>query len=153
MPLRRSLPNARRSGIDPLHAGLSASDARTVLPEALPKAPPVRREGRLVPAVEAFLQDFVSTRGAMEVTSSEAMNPFAGGGPNNLYRCFIDLSFRLVAPQGYAALIHQDGHLGNGRGAAGGVGNGQHMRLRFARGRSPDTAGSRRDERVWQPPH
>jgi hypothetical protein len=99
--------------IDPLHAGLSASDAKKVLPEALPKAPPVRREGRLVPAVEAFLQDFVSTRGAMEVTSSEVMNPFAGGGSNNLYRCFIDLSLRLVAPRGYAALIHQDGHLGD----------------------------------------
>lgn len=99
--------------IDPLYAGLSASDAKKVLPEALPKAPSVRREGRLVPAVEAFLQDFVSTRGAMEVTSSEVMNPFAGGGSNNLYRCFIDLSFRLVAPTGYAALIHQDGHLGD----------------------------------------
>ncbi len=99
--------------IDPLYAGLSASDAKTVLGEALPKALPVRREGRLVPAVEAFLQDFVSTRGAMEVTSSEVMNPFAGGGSNNLYRCFIDLSFRLVAPLGNAALIHQDGHLGD----------------------------------------
>lgn len=99
--------------IDPLYAGLSASDAKKVLPEALPKAPAVRREGRTVPAVEAFLQDFVSTRGAMEVTSSEVMNPFAGGGSNNLYRCFIDLSFRLVASQGYAALIHQDGHLGD----------------------------------------
>ena len=104
--------------IDPLYAGLSASDAKKVLGEALPKAPPVRREGRLVPAVEAFLQDFVSTRGAMEVTSSEVMNPFAGGGSNNLYRCFIDLSFRLVAPQGYAALIHQDGHLGDPKSGA-----------------------------------
>lgn len=104
--------------IDPLYAGLSASDAKKVLPEALPKAPPVRREGRTVPAVEAFLQDFVSTRGAMEVTSSEVMNPFAGGGSNNLYRCFIDLSFRLVAPQGYAALIHQDGHLGDPKSGA-----------------------------------
>lgn len=104
--------------IDPLYAGLSASDAKKVLPEALPKAPSVRREGRTVPAVEAFLQDFVSTRGAMEVTSSEVMNPFAGGGSNNLYRCFIDLSFRLVAPQGYAALIHQDGHLGDPKSGA-----------------------------------
>ncbi|MBN7761636.1 N-6 DNA methylase [Nitratireductor aquibiodomus] len=104
--------------IDPLYAGLSASDAKKVLPEALPKAPPVRREGRTVPAVEAFLQDFVSTRGAMEVTSSEVMNPFAGGGSNNLYRCFIDLSFRLAAPQGYAALIHQDGHLGDPKSGA-----------------------------------
>lgn len=99
--------------IDPLYAGLSASDAKKVLPEALPKAPPVRREGRLLPATEVFLQDFVSTRGAMEVTSSEVMNPFAGGGSNNLYRCFIDLAFRLVAPEGCAALIHQDGHLGD----------------------------------------
>lgn len=97
--------------IDPLYAGLSASDAKKVLSEALPKAPPVRREGRTVPAVEAFLQDFVSTRGAMEVTSSEVMNPFAGGGQNNLYRCFLDLSLRLVSHKGYSALIHQDGHL------------------------------------------
>ncbi len=104
--------------IDPLYAGLSASDAKKVLPEALPKAPAVRRDGRLIPATEAFLQDFVSTRGAMEVTSSEVMNPFAGGGSNNLYRCFIDLSFRLVAPQGYAALIHQDGHLGDPKSGA-----------------------------------
>lgn len=104
--------------IDPLYAGLSASDAKKALPEALPKAPSVRREGRLVPAVEAFLHDFVSTRGAMEVTSSEVMNPFAGGGSNNLYRCFIDLSFRLVAPEGYAALIHQDGHLGDPKSGA-----------------------------------
>ena len=104
--------------IDPLYAGLSASDAKKAIPEALPKASSVRREGRLVPAVEAFLHDFVSTRGAMEVTSSEVMNPFAGGGSNNLYRCFIDLSFRLVAPQGYAALIHQDGHLGDPKSGA-----------------------------------
>jgi hypothetical protein len=104
--------------IDPLYAGLSASDAKKVLGEALPKAPSVRREGRTVPAVEAFLQDFVSTRGAMEVTSSEVMNPFAGGGSNNLYRCFIDLSFRLVAPEGYAALIHQDGHLADPKSGA-----------------------------------
>lgn len=104
--------------IDPLYAGLSASDAKKVLPEALPKAPSVRREGRMVSAEQAFLQDFVSTKGAMEVTSSEVMNPFAGGGSNNLYRCFIDLSFRLVAPEGYAALIHQDGHLGDPKSGA-----------------------------------
>lgn len=104
--------------IDPLYAGLSASDAKKVLPEALPKAPSVRREGRMVSAERAFLQDFVSTRGAMEVTSSDVMNPFAGGGSNNLYRCFIDLSFRLVAPEGYAALIHQDGHLGDPKSGA-----------------------------------
>jgi hypothetical protein len=89
--------------IDPLHAGLSASDARSVLQEALTRAKGEKR----------FLREFVSTRGAMEVTSSDVMNPFAGGGSNNLYRCFVDLSFRLVAPKGNAALIHQDGHLGD----------------------------------------
>jgi hypothetical protein len=47
----------------------------------------------------------------MTVTGSAVMNPFAGGGQNNLYRCFIDLSFRTMSPAGYAALIHQDGHL------------------------------------------
>ena len=104
--------------IDPLYAALSASDAKKILPEALPKAPAMRRGGRLVPATEIFLQDFVSTRGAIEVTSSEVMNPFAWGGSNNLYRSFIDLSFRLVAPQGYGALIHQDGHLGDPKSGA-----------------------------------
>lgn len=94
--------------IDPLYAGLSASDAKNILTGALPKAKGEKR----------FLREFVSTRGAMEVTSSDVMNPFAGGGSNNLYRCFIDLSFRLVAPQGYAALIHQDGHLGDPKSGA-----------------------------------
>ncbi len=87
--------------IDPLYAGLSAPEAKNILTEALTKAKGQKR----------FLREFVSTRGAMVVTSSEVMHPFAGGGSNNLYRCFIDLSFRLVAPKGYAALIHQDGHL------------------------------------------
>lgn len=104
--------------IDPLYAGLSASDAKKVLGKALPKAPAVRREGRLVPAVEAFLQDFVSTRGAMEVTSSEVMNPFVGGGSNNLYRCFVDISFRLMAKDGTISLIHQDSHLNDGGDSA-----------------------------------
>lgn len=104
--------------LDPLYAGLSASDARRAMPEVLPKVAPVRRGGKLAPAQEVFLREYVSTKGAMEITSSEVMNPFAGGGSNNLYRCFIDLSFRLVAPQGYAALIHQDGHLGDPKSGA-----------------------------------
>ncbi|GAA6159159.1 class I SAM-dependent DNA methyltransferase [Ruegeria sp. HU-ET01832] len=89
--------------IDPYHRGLSATEARDVLGEALEKARGVAR----------FSQEYVSTRGAMAITASEVMQPFAGGGSNNLYRCFVDLSFRLTAPQGYAALIHQDGHLGD----------------------------------------
>jgi len=94
--------------IDPFYAGLSASDAKKILAVALPKANGEKR----------FLREFVATRGAMGVTSSEVMNPFAGGGSNNLYRCFIDLSFRLIAPLGYAALIHQDGHLGDPKSGA-----------------------------------
>ena len=91
------------SDIDPLYAGLSASESKKILAEALHKT---KGEAR-------FLSEFVSTRGAMAMTSSNVMNPFVGGGQNNLYRCFVDLSFRLVAPAGFAALIHQDGHLGD----------------------------------------
>jgi hypothetical protein len=60
---------------------------------------------------KAFLSAYASAKGAMTVTGSEIMNPFAGGGQNNLYRCFIDLAFREVSTSGYVALIHQDGHL------------------------------------------
>jgi hypothetical protein len=87
--------------IDPKHMGLSASDAKKVLAEALTRADGEAR----------FLAEFVSTSGAMAVTSSEAMNPFAGGGSNNLYACFIDLAFRLCSDKGSVALIHQDAHL------------------------------------------
>jgi len=94
--------------IDPLYAGLSASDAKEILSEALPKSKGEKR----------FLQEFVSIRGAMEVTSSDVIYSFIGGGSNNLYRCFVDLSFRLLTPLGYAALIHQDGHLGDPKSGA-----------------------------------
>ncbi len=87
--------------LDPAHLGLSAKQAKLKLAKALQK---VGKESE-------FLGEFASVRGAMAVTSSSHMNPFIGGGSNNLYRCFIDLSFRIVAPAGYAALIHQDGHL------------------------------------------
>jgi hypothetical protein len=65
-----------------------------------------------------FLEAYAAAKGAMTVTGSAVMNPFAGGGQNNLYRCFIDLGFRLVAPAGYVALIHQDGHLTDPKSAA-----------------------------------
>ncbi len=87
--------------IDPCHRGLSATEVRSVLGEALDNAKDVAR----------FSQEYVSTKGAMAITSSEVMQPFAGAGSNNLYRCFIDLSFRLTSRDGFAALIHQDGHL------------------------------------------
>jgi len=89
--------------LDPLYAGLSASDAKRALSNALEKAR----------ATSDFLHECSLTRGSMKVTSSPVMNPFAGGGANNLYRCFVDLAFRHIAPEGYAGLIHQDGHLGD----------------------------------------
>jgi hypothetical protein len=80
---------------------LSASEARIARSAAL-----------LEPeATEKFLNSFTSARGAMAVTGSDVMNPFVGSGRNNLYRCFIDLAFRLTAPTGCSAMIHQDGHL------------------------------------------
>lgn len=87
--------------LDPRHMGASASEAKKTLELSLAKT------GRQ----QDFLSAFVSTRGAIAVTSSPAMNPFAGGGQNNLYRCFIDLSFRVSAERGIVALVHQDGHL------------------------------------------
>lgn len=94
--------------LDPLYAGMSASEAKNTIADAL------RKSG----AVSRFLHEYSLTRGGMEVTSSPVMNPFIGGGSNNLYRCFMDLSFRLTALKGYAALIHQDGHLGEPKSGA-----------------------------------
>jgi hypothetical protein len=88
--------------LDPIYAGLSASEAKKVLGDALVKTKNTKE----------FLNEYSLSRGGMQVTSSNVMHPFAGGGANNLYRCFIDLAFRLTAPEGYSALIHQDGHLG-----------------------------------------
>lgn len=58
-----------------------------------------------------YIREFVSSKGLTNITGSFATNPFVGQGKNNLYRCFVDLAFRQVAPKGFAALIHQDGHL------------------------------------------
>lgn len=91
------------SDLDPIYIGLSSSQSKSILADALKK----------ISGVQSFLSEYASIRGAMSVTSSEHMNPFAGGGSNNLYRCFVDLSFRVLAPEGNAALIHQDGHLGD----------------------------------------
>src|SRR5262249_48931629 len=89
--------------IDPgfIVRGLSAPNTRKELPNLLLKDADQ----------QAFLAAYAPAKGAMAITGSDAMNPFAGGGQNNLYRCFIDLGFRLVSEAGYLALIHQDGHL------------------------------------------
>lgn len=101
------------SGIDPVYDGISPKAAREQLPEALLAISTSEKSDNNVSVTSEFLREFVSTRGEMEVTSSELMNPLSGGGTNNFYRCFIDLSFRLVSHDGYCALIHQDGHLGD----------------------------------------
>lgn len=80
---------------------LSATDTRKARSKALEK-----------PADQkAFLAAYASTKGAMISTGSMVLNPHIGSGQNNLYRCFVDLSFRLISREGNAALIHQDGHL------------------------------------------
>ncbi|MAI12440.1 MAG: hypothetical protein CMM15_00330 [Rhodospirillaceae bacterium] len=94
--------------LDPLYAGMSASEVKKAMAGALEKSG----------VVTDFLHEYSLTRGSMEVTSSPVMNSFIGGGSNNLYRCFMDLSFRLTAPLGCAALIHQDGHLGEPKAGA-----------------------------------
>lgn len=87
--------------LDPLYEGISALEAKNAMAVALKKTG----------AVKEFLHEYSLTRGGMAVTSSDVMNPFVGGGANNLYRCFMDLTFRLTSPKGYSGLIHQDGHL------------------------------------------
>ena len=101
------------SDIDPVYDGISPKAARQRLPSALLAISSARGNENSISATSEFLREFVSARGEMEVTSSELMNPYAGGGANNFYRCFIDLSFRLISHDGYCALIHQDGHLGD----------------------------------------
>lgn len=58
-----------------------------------------------------YLEAAVATVGILRFTGNARQMTFAGSGTNNLYKCFIDLSFRLMAAQGVAALIHQDNHL------------------------------------------
>lgn len=61
--------------------------------------------------LDRYLAAFVDFSGPANATGSFQMMPFAGSGQNNLYRCFVDLAFRQLAPSGRAALIHQDSHL------------------------------------------
>lgn len=59
----------------------------------------------------AYLDDYVGTGGLQAFISSLTCYPFLAQGQPNLYKCFMDLAFRLTASVGYAALIHQDNHL------------------------------------------
>ena len=94
--------------IDPMFVvrKLTANEGRGVKSTAL----------RQHSARHLFLDAFVKAKGAQAVTSAAVMNPNAGGGSNNLYRCFVDLAFRVVAPSGSIGLIHEDGHLAETKG-------------------------------------
>ena len=97
--------------IDPVFEGASAVDVRKSLVTIFDNFSDTKDSEDSTGHLDQFLQNFVSARGEIEITSSSVMNPFVGSGANNLYRCFVDLSFRLVSHGGCAALIHQDGHL------------------------------------------
>ena len=94
--------------IDPMYVvrKLTANQARAAKEQALinPKN------------LSKFLTSYVSAKGAQAIISSAQMQPHAGGGANNIYRCFVDLSFRLISPLGVAGLIHEDGHLAETKG-------------------------------------
>ena len=86
---------------------VSAADANRMRPSLL--ASPEQREG--------YLADYISVAGVQSFVSSSNNFPFAGGGQPNLYKCFADLSFRIVNSTGVAALIHQDSHLTDPNGS------------------------------------
>ena len=60
---------------------------------------------------EWYLDAYAETGGFQAFLSSQTCYPFLSGGQPNLYKCFMDLAFRITAKSGIAALIHQDNHL------------------------------------------
>jgi hypothetical protein len=66
----------------------------------------------------AYLNDYVAMGGFQSFLSRESNFPFSGGGQTNLYRAFIDVSFRLASAKGFAALVHQDSHLTDPNGGS-----------------------------------
>jgi hypothetical protein len=67
---------------------------------------------------DSYLNDYVETGGLQAFLSSPTCYPFLAGGQPNLYKCFMDLAFRITAKEGFAALIHQDNHLSDPDGGA-----------------------------------
>ena len=93
--------NARQvlTAIDPVHFSLTAVQERSTI-NSLSKVQQTE-----------FVGEFAVSRGVISFTGDEKNMPFIGRGQNNLYKCFIDLSFRVISNKGYIGLIHQDGHL------------------------------------------
>lgn len=60
--------------------------------------------------INAFLREYVTERTRGAVSGSQFFFPYSSAGSSNLYKSFVDLSFRLTADDGAVALIHQDGH-------------------------------------------
>jgi hypothetical protein len=60
---------------------------------------------------EWYLDAYAETGGFQAFLSSQTCYPFLSGGQPNVYKCFMDLAFRITAKSGIAALIHQDNHL------------------------------------------
>ncbi|CAO4191872.1 Eco57I restriction-modification methylase domain-containing protein [Methylorubrum extorquens] len=58
-----------------------------------------------------FLSAATDLVGLLRFTTNDRQMPFIGSGSHNLYRCFMDLGFRLCSETGVVAMIHQDGHL------------------------------------------
>ena len=63
--------------------------------------------------IKKLVKDQVLARGLISFTGSEKNMPHLGNGRNNLYQCFIDLSFRIISRKGVIGYLHQDSHLGD----------------------------------------
>ena len=61
------------------------------------------------------------TGGLQAFLSSHTCYPFLSGGQPNLYKCFMDLAFRITSKSGIAALIYQDNHLSDPTGSCYGT--------------------------------
>ncbi|MFV1527654.1 MULTISPECIES: N-6 DNA methylase [unclassified Phaeobacter] len=60
--------------------------------------------------IDRFLGEYVTERARGAASGSQFFFPYSSAGANNLYKSFVDISFRLASDGGTVALIHQDGH-------------------------------------------
>ena len=104
------------SELDPLYCGLSSTEANKKLQEWFCCAIPSLHINQLLETRALFLNNLAVSRGEIEMATSPTMNYFIGRKVANLYLCFIDVSFRLLSTNGFAGLVHQDGHLTDNRG-------------------------------------
>ena len=89
------------SDIDPIFYGVSATEAKKILKNV---TTPMHVQQELTGS-------FGIGRGSIEFLGSGANYPASSSASSNLYRNFIEISFRLVSSEGNIGLIHQDGHL------------------------------------------